>query len=69
MNNYEIILYWDKVDEFFIAEIPELKGCIAHGQTEFEAIANINEAKQLWIETALEFNDPIPEPKGRLMFA
>lgn len=69
MNNYEIIMYWDKTDNCFIAEIPELSGCIAHGNTEFEALENIRQAKELWIKTAREFGDKIPEPKGRLVFA
>jgi predicted RNase H-like HicB family nuclease len=69
MYNYEIILHWSKSDNCFIAEIPELAGCIAHGETEFIALENINQAKELWIETSREFGDIIPEPKGRLMFA
>ncbi len=69
MYNYEIILFWSSEDKCFIAEIPELQGCIAHGVTEFEALENVSKAKSLWIETALEFNDIIPEPKGRLVFA
>lgn len=69
MYNYEIIIYWDKADNCFIAEIPELKGCMAHGTTESEAIQNITIAKELWLETAREFGDEIPEAKGRLVFA
>jgi predicted RNase H-like HicB family nuclease len=69
MNNYEIILYWDKTDNCFIAEIPELSGCIAHGETEFDALENVRVAKELWLATALEFGDPVPEPKGRLVYA
>ncbi|MCF8303338.1 MAG: type II toxin-antitoxin system HicB family antitoxin [Bacteroidales bacterium] len=70
MIKYEIIIYWSKKDQAFIAEIPELAGCSAHGHTHEEALKNAKEAIELWIETAKEFNDPIPEPKGeRLMFA
>jgi predicted RNase H-like HicB family nuclease len=69
MYKYEIIIYWSKEDNFYIAEVPELPGCISHGITEIEAIKNINEAQKLWIDTAIEFGDPIPEPKGRLMYA
>jgi predicted RNase H-like HicB family nuclease len=70
MQRYEIIIYWSNEDEVFIAEVPELPGCIAHGDTEESAIQNIKEAMQLWIDTAREFGDPIPEPKGRrLMYA
>lgn len=70
MDRYEIILYWSSVDEAFIAEVPELPGCMAHGDTQESALANVKEAMQLWLETAREFGDPIPEPKGeRLIFA
>lgn len=70
MDRYEIILYWSSVDAVFVAEVPELPGCMAHGDTQESALANVKEAMQLWLETAREFGDPIPEPKGeRLMFA
>ncbi len=70
MYKYEIILYWSSEDQAFIAEVPELPGCMAHGQTQEAGLKNINEAIQLWIETAQEFGDPVPEPKGeRLMRA
>jgi predicted RNase H-like HicB family nuclease len=67
---YETILYWSNEDSAFIAEIPELPGCMAHGATQQAALANANDAIQLWLETAKEFGDHIPEPKGRrLMYA
>ena len=70
MQRYEIIIYWSNEDEVYIAEAPELPGCMAHGDTEESALQNIKEAVQLWIDTAREFGDPIPEPKGRrLMYA
>ncbi len=69
MDRYEIIMYWSKEDEAFIAEVPELPGCMAHGESQEEALANIKEAMHLWIDTAKEFGDPIPEPRGRLMYA
>ena len=70
MEKYEVILYWSSEDEAFIAEVPELPGCCAHGPTQEEALANAKEAMRLWIETAQEFGDPVPEPKGRrLRFA
>ena len=65
MDKYEIILYWSNEDQIFIAEVPELPGCMAHGDTQEDALKNIQEAMQLWIDTAKEFGDPIPEPKGR----
>lgn len=70
MNKYEVIIYWSDEDEVFVADIPELPGCTAHGATQELALANAQEAIGLWIETAREFGDPVPEPKGRrLIFA
>ena len=70
MGKYETILYWSKEDSAFIAEVPELPGCMAHGASQEQALANANEAIGLWLDTAKEFGDPIPEPKGRrLMYA
>ena len=70
MHKYEIILYWSNEDQAFIAEVPELPGCMAHGNDQAAALQNVNEAMQLWIDTAREFGDPVPEPKGeRLMLA
>ncbi len=68
MHKYEVIIYWSKEDSVFIAEVPELPGCIAHGETQAIALAQVNEAIELWIDTAIEFGDAVPEPKaGRLM--
>jgi predicted RNase H-like HicB family nuclease len=70
MLKYEIILYWSDEDGVLVAEVPELPGCMAHGDTQEAALANAKEAMQLWIATAREFGDPIPEPKRRrLMYA
>lgn len=70
MQKYEIIIYWSDEDQVFIAEVPELPGCIAHGDSEESALQQAREAIRLWVETAREFGDPIPEPKGRrLMLA
>lgn len=67
---YETIIYWSAEDQLFIAEVPELAGCMAHGNTPNEVLAQAHEAIGLWIETAQEFGDPVPEPKGRrLMYA
>jgi predicted RNase H-like HicB family nuclease len=69
-HRYEIITYWSKEDQAYIAEVPELPGCMAHGDTHEAALGSANEAIQLWIDTAREFGDPVPEPKGqRLMLA
>ena len=68
MHKYEIIIYWSRADGAFVAEAPELAGCAAHGDTQEAALENIGQAVELWLETAREFGDPIPEPKGeRLM--
>lgn len=66
---YEIILYWSEDDEAFIAEVPELAGCAADGSTYEEAIDNVKVIIAEWIETARELGRPIPEPRGRLMYA
>ncbi len=66
MYRYEIIIYWSDEDEVFVAEVPELRGCMAHGKTQSEAVENVNQAIELWVETAQEFGDEIPEPKSRL---
>ncbi len=70
MDKYEVIIYWSKEDNAFMAEAPELPGCIAHGETHSKALTNLKSAMKLWIRTAKEFGDPVPEPKGhRLAFA
>lgn len=70
MHKFEIILYWSDENRTFVAEAPELPGCMAHGDSQEAALKNVNDAMQLWIDTARECGDPVPEPKGeRLMFA
>jgi predicted RNase H-like HicB family nuclease len=69
MTKYEIILYWSAEDDAFIAEVPELPGCAADGGTHMEALQNVETVIQEWIKTARELGRPIPEPKGRLLFA
>jgi predicted RNase H-like HicB family nuclease len=70
MFKYETIIFWSEEDNAYLAEVPELPGCMAHGDSYESALANAKEAIQLWIDTAQEFGDPIPEPKGRrLMYA
>jgi len=62
--------YWSDVDQMFIAEVPELPGCMAHGDSPADALDNAMQAIELWIATAEEFGDPVPQPKGeRLMYA
>lgn len=70
MLKYETIIYWSDEDRAYVAEVPELSGCMAHGDSYESAMANVQDAMRLWIDTAKEFGDPIPTPKGkRLMFA
>ena len=68
-HKYEVILYWSKDDQAFIAEVPELAGCMADGETQKEALENVNVIIQEWIETATQLGRTIPEPKGRLLYA
>ena len=65
MTKYEVIIYWSKEDDAYIAEVPQLAGCAAHGASQEEALRNAQYAAELWMETAREFGDPIPEPAGR----
>ncbi len=70
MQKYEVIIYWSDEDQVFIAEVPELPGCAAHGDSPAKALANCQGAIELWLDTAKEFGRYIPEPKGRrLQFA
>lgn len=70
MFKYKIIIYWREQDRAFIAEVPELPGCAAHGDSADSALASCHEAIDLWINTAKEFGRIVPEPKGRrLQFA
>jgi predicted RNase H-like HicB family nuclease len=68
-SRYELIIFWDEADQIFVVDVPELPGCMAHGRTKSEAIAQAEAAIDLWIETAKEDGTAIPEPRGRLMFA
>ena len=66
---YEVIIYWSGEDHAFIAEAPELPGCMADGNTHGEALTNLQVVMAEWIETANELGRAVPEPRGRLMFA
>ena len=66
---YEILIYWSEEDQAYIAEVPELPGCMVDGSTYKKALANVEVIIQEWIETAKEQGRPIPEPKGRLLYA
>ena len=68
-NGYEVILYWSAEDGAYIAEVPELAGCMADGATMLEAVENAQRVIEEWVETAVELGRPVPEPKGRLRYA
>lgn len=68
-SKYEILLYWNQADQLFIAEVPELAGCMADGQTYQEALRHAEIIIQEWLETAQELGRPIPQPRGKLMYA
>ncbi|HXP87317.1 MAG TPA: type II toxin-antitoxin system HicB family antitoxin [Bryobacteraceae bacterium] len=69
MIKYEVMIYWSEEDRAFAAEVPELPGCAAHGPTQETALGNAQDAIRLWIDTAKELSDPIPEPKGRRLIS
>jgi predicted RNase H-like HicB family nuclease len=69
MIRYEIIIFWSNEDQAFIAEVPELPGCMADGPTYQEALRNVELVTSEWLETAREQGRPVPEPKGRLIYA
>ena len=68
-HKYEVVIYWSKEDRAFIAEVPELPGCAADGKSYKDALANVEIVINEWIETARQLKRPIPEPKGKLMYA
>lgn len=68
-SRYEIIIFWSSEDSAFVAEVPELPGCMADGKTYQEAIGNAEQIIAEWIETATKVGRAIPQPKGRLAYA
>ena len=68
-KKYEIIIFWSSEDNAYIAEVPELPGCMADGKTYREALDNAEQIIEEWLETAIKLDRPIPEPKGRLAYA
>ena len=66
---YEVIIYWSDEDNAFLAEVPELAGCMADGATYAEALTNVETVIREWIQTAEELGRQVPAPKGRLLFA
>ncbi len=65
MHKYEVVIYWSNPDQVFVSEVPELPGCMAHGNTSEEALKNVKDAMTLWLDVAKANGDPIPEPRGR----
>ena len=68
-TKYEIIIFWSAEDKAYLAEVPELAGCMADGKTYQEALAKAEQIIEEWIETASKLGRPIPEPRGRLAYA
>jgi len=68
-SQYEMIIYWDKTDNIYIVDVPELPGCMAHGKSKKEALENVEKAVEFWLKTAKEDGIQVPDPKGRLMYA
>lgn len=67
MMHYKVVIYWNPKDEIYIAEVPELAGCMADGSTYFEALSNVQVIMEEWIQTATELGRPIPQPQGKLV--
>ena len=66
---YEVIIYWSAEDNAFIAEVPELPGCMADGPSHADALRNVEQIAHEWIETAQSLGRPLPQPRGRLKYA
>jgi predicted RNase H-like HicB family nuclease len=69
VNKYEIIIYWSEADGAYIAEAPELPGCMADGKTYAETLRNAERVISEWLETARDLGREIPVPQGRLAYA
>jgi predicted RNase H-like HicB family nuclease len=68
-HSYEMIVWWSAEDKAYVVDVPELPGCMAHGSTRLDAIKNAEDAIRFWIKTAKDDGQPIPQPRGRLVFA
>ena len=67
---YEVIIYWSEEDKIYLAEVPELPGCMADGKTHQQALKAVERVAKEWIATARELGRPVPEPRGtKLMYA
>lgn len=67
--HYEIVLFWSSEDDVFVAEVPDLPGCMAHGATHEEALAQVKEAAALWLDVARERGEELPRPRPHLLAA
>ena len=65
MHKFGIFLYWSNQDGAFVAEVPELPGCMAHGDTQQSALDHVQQAMDLWIDTARDLGHSVPEPRNR----
>ena len=68
-DSYEMVIWWSVEDEAYVVDVPELLGCMAHGDTRQSAIKHAEDAIKFWVKTAKEDGAAIPQPKGRLVFA
>jgi predicted RNase H-like HicB family nuclease len=66
---YEVIIFWSEEDHAFLADVPELPGCMSDGTTYADALSNVEVVIHQWIETARDLGREVPEAKGRLRFA
>jgi predicted RNase H-like HicB family nuclease len=67
MLHYQINIYWSQEDEAYLAEVPELPGCMADGETYRSALENVQVIMQEWIDTARELGREIPIPQAKLV--
>lgn len=68
-SRYEIVIFWSDEDDCFIAEVPELSGCMADGASYQEAVTNAESAIRDWVDTAIQLGRAVPEPRGRVQYA
>lgn len=66
---YEVIIYWSEPDQAFIAEVPELPGCMADGKTKAKALAAVERVSREWVQAAKALGRRVPKPKGKRMVA
>ena len=62
MKDYPILIFWSDEDQAYIADVPDLRHCSAHGETPEEALREVQVAMEAWLEVAREQGKPIPAP-------